>query len=588
MFNGKSSKRTLMIILQVLLITLTTGLVLADAGNNANNQVTEENKTAVTELGKSAIDIAPDGSIRYIGFKKDADIRDVLRSLGAQFNKNIVPSPRVEGTVTVTSLYNVTFAQLMDAVVGDNFEWEQKGNIIEVYAKEDKSRMTFKVFILSHLTADEAKKIITPILSPAGRIGISSAAETGVPTGESISQAEGGDTMAAQDTIVIYDYPERIVQAEQIIKTVDVKPKQVLVEATILSVVLREGMELGVDWNLFNGVNLIGTSSTSDIASGDSISRGSAATSPLKQAINGGAGTPIETSGFAHMLTNGLRVGITSGNVIAFVTALEQVTDTTILANPKVLAVNKQLGQVYIGTKIGYINQTTQTQTSTTQQVEFLETGTKLSFRPYIGDDGYIRMDIHPKDSSGTLKANNIPDETSTELSTNVVVKDGQTIVIGGLFRDVITTTRSQVPMLGDIPLVGGAFRNTNDTVQRQEIIVLLTPHIIEEANDTMANARIKDVRMKRAGSSEELQKIGRSNLAEEHYAQAAKLYLEGDKKQALKEVDQSLALRPAYLEALRLKERIIKETDPKAAASIQSIIKENVEKKDSEKWLRK
>jgi type II secretory pathway component GspD/PulD (secretin) len=242
---------------------------------------------------------------------------------------------------------------------------------------------------------------------------------------------------------------------------------------------------------------------------------------------------------------------------------------------------------VYIGTKIGYINQTTQTQTSTTQQVEFLETGTKLSFRPYIGDDGYIRMDIHPKDSSGTLKANNIPDETSTELATNVVVKDGQTIVIGGLFRDVITTSRSQVPLLGNVPLVGGAFRNTNDTVQRQEIIVLLTPHIIEEANDTMAGARIKDVRMKRAGSSEELQKIGRPKQAEEHYAQAAKLYLEGDKKQALKEVDQSLALRPAYLEALRLKERIIKETDPKAAASIQSIIKENVEKKDSEKWSR-
>ena len=188
-------------------------------------------------------------------------------------------------------------------------------------------------------------------------------------------------------------------------------------------------------------------------------------------------------------------MGFSSNEVQGIITALEEITDTTLLANPKILAVNKQLGQVYIGTKIGYVSQTTQNQTSTTQQVEFLDTGTKLSFRPYISDDGYIRMDIHPKDSSGTLKANSIPDESSTELATNIMVKDGQTIVIGGLFRDLTVTSRSQVPLLGDLPYIGVAFRGTHDTVTRQEVIVLLTPHIIDDPEEINSDAREDDVR---------------------------------------------------------------------------------------------
>jgi type II secretory pathway component GspD/PulD (secretin) len=302
----------------------------------------------------------------------------------------------------------------------------------------------------------------------------------------------------------------------------------------------------------------------------------------------GTPGTPIETSGFASVGGNGLRVGVTSGDFVAFITALERVTDTTILANPKILAVNKQLGIVYIGTKIGYTSQTTQTQTSTTQQVEFLETGTRLAFRPYIGDDGYIRMDIQPKDSSGTLKANNIPDEQSTELATNIMVKDGQTIVIGGLFRDVIVTSRSQIPLLGDLPLIGALFRKTTDTVQRQEVIVMLTPHIIDEPKETQSDARIDDVRRKRFGAKNELQWAGKARLAEDRYIMAAKYYLEGDTETAMEALNYVLELRPSYLEAIRLKERIIAETRPDELDSVERILIGDIEREDTDKWQRR
>ena len=248
-----------------------------------------------------------------------------------------------------------------------------------------------------------------------------------------------------------------------------------------------------------------------------------------------GYGTKAETVGFSRPPgTKGLTVGFSSDNVQAIITALENVTDTTLLANPKILAVNKQEGIVYIGRKIGYVSQTTQTQTSTTQSVEFLETGTRLAFRPYIGNDGYIRMDIYPKDSDGALKQNNIPDETSTELRTNVIVKDGETVVIGGLFRDSVITSKDQVPLLGDLPIVGVLFRGTTDTVTREEVIIILTPHIIDEPAETRPEERIDDIRRKREGAKDSLQGIDRAKLAEDAYARAAKYYLEGDVEKAV------------------------------------------------------
>jgi Flp pilus assembly secretin CpaC len=197
-------------------------------------------------------------------------------------------------------------------------------------------------------------------------------------------------------------------------------------------------------------------------------------------------------------------------------------------------------------------------------------------------------MDIHPKDSSGTLKSNDIPDEFSTELATNIMVKDGQTIVIGGLFRDVVVTSRTQIPLLGDLPLIGGLFRSTNDSTTRQEVIILLTVHIINEPEETNSAARIDDVRRKRFGAKEELQWAGRARLVEDRYAKAAKLYVEGDTQAAMKELAFVLELRPSYLEAIRLKERIIAETSPDEVDMIERIMLDNVEREDSDKWQRR
>ena len=524
--------------------------------------------------------------------EEDFGIRKALAMLGSMCQKNIVPSPGVDGQLAFRSLRDVTFEEAMDAILGETFVYEEKGNLIKVYTKyeykkikENPERMIYRVFTLYYMSGTEAVKLITPVLSGAGSIQASSPVETVGTTGESITTGSGGgDTMALNDTIVIVDYPENIAEAQKLLKELDIRPKQVLVEATILTANLTEGMKFGVDLNFFNGVSLTGT----DASSADAYNTAVSEQTPLQQIATGGPGTPLETSGFATMGGNGLRIGVTSGDIAAFITALETVTDTTVLANPKIMAVNKQLGQVYIGTKIGYTSQTTQTQTSTTQEVEFLDTGTKLSFRPYIGDDGYIRMDIHPKDSSGTLKDNDIPDESSTELATNIIVKDGQTIVIGGLFRDVIVTSRSQIPILGDLPLIGVFFRGTNDTVTRQEVIVLLTPHIIEKPEDANSDARVDDVQRKRLGAKKELQWTSKARLADDLYSQAAQLYIEGDSAGAIGKLDIALELRPSYLEAIRLKERIVTENNPDEIEMLERNILENIDQKEASNWQRR
>jgi type II secretory pathway component GspD/PulD (secretin) len=552
-----------------------------EGSRQAGSLMPVEVTVAVSQAALQPVQPAAGGSARAavqsFELKEQFGIRDALAMLASLYKKNIVPSPGVDGQLGFRSLKDVTFEEAMDAILGENFKYQQQGSLIKVYTKdefkkikEDPERMVYQMFTLYYVSAAEAKKLVTPILSQAGRLETTTAAVTDFPTGESITKVTGGgDATAMNDTIIVHDYPENVEQIAQLLGEIDVRPRQVLIEATVLSVTLTEDTQFGINWSTLQGV--LTQIPAIPAAAGD-ITRGSS--DYFKS-----AGTGQVTK------TGGLTVGFAHDNIAGFIRAIEEVSDVTILANPKILAVNKQLGQVYIGKKLGYQSQTTQTEISTTQSVEFLDTGTKLSFRPYIGNDGYIRMDIHPKDSSGTLKANNIPDETSAELVSNIIVKDGQTIVIGGLFRNTVTTGKTQIPLLGDIPIVGVLFRGTADQSKREEVVVLLTPHIIEEPNETDGQARAEDVSRKIVSSKDEMLGIGRAKLADDCYAKAARYYIEGDNESAMKELGIALWLRPTFLEAIRLKERILAETSPDEVQKLERIVLETVDRQAASKW---
>ena len=130
--------------------------------------VAEQNEPAAQSNDVNTVFI--DGALQSITFKKDMSVRDALRTLAAKFHKNIVPSMKVDGTIAVTTLYDVTFEDALNAILGNSFKWEQDGNFIRVYAadeykkiKSDEGRMQHKVFTLYYVTAAEAEKLVKPI-----------------------------------------------------------------------------------------------------------------------------------------------------------------------------------------------------------------------------------------------------------------------------------------------------------------------------------------------------------------------------------------------------------------------------------------
>ncbi len=509
-------------------------------------------------------------SLQTITFKKDMGIKDALRMLAQMYQKNIVPSAKVDGMVTVTNLYDVTFEEALKSVLGTH-RYEIKGNFVQVFTMEefkaDKSRLENAIIELFYINADEAKKLAEPLLSDMGKIGITT------PAIKDMEAGKGGDSLAIRDMLTVSDYPENVKAIKETIAQVDKQPPQVLIEVTVLEAELTETTQFGID---FKYLDL-------DMFDSDDIDPGNGL-------LDGLGDSGIAQSGFNTPGT-GLNIGIINDNVSVFITALESITDTTTLANPKILALNKQAGVVMIGDRKGYITTSNIGAEGATQQVEFLEGGTRLAFRPFVCDNGLIRMEINPKQSTPDVKVEGafvLPSEKTTEVTTNVMVRDGKTIVIGGLFKEKTTLTHSQTPLLGDLPIIGYLFKGINDKSERVELIVLLTPHIITEPEQADGTLREQDVERLAWNARHNLTWMSRARIDEERYAKAVKLYNDGDKAGAMAELNSPFAIERNYLDPARLKERIIRETQPGEVDQIERIMLRKLEKEESGKWMRK
>jgi len=556
----------------------------------SNSNSATSNSAATTQPAKDGQSVSADqvnvsdaGNVEI--HVNDANLVEVLRMLSLQSQKNIIASKEVRGTVTA-NLYDVTVREALDAILHANgYAYREKGNFIYVYTTKEiaeiekaEKRPTTEVFRLFYTPAVNVMTLIKPALSADGAASATVPAVTGMQTG---ANNTGGDAHATQDAVVVTDYPENLDRVRRLIKEIDRRPQQILVEATILRATLTEDNTLGVDFNILGGIDFAslthsngqilnaqlnggsgssgsgssGSSSGSSGTSGGTINNPRALSTPFGEVPNStGTGTNF-TQG-----VNGFRVGVVSNSVSVFVAALEQITDTTVMANPKVLALNKQSGEVIVGREDGYLTSTV-TQTSTVQTVDFLKTGTRLIFRPFIGDDGYIRMEIHPEDSSSGLNGANLPFKITTEVTSNVMVKDGHTIVIGGLFREESTVGKSQVPFLGNIPLAGYLFRKQSDHTQREEIIVLLTPHIIKDdkAYSEASEKEMKEAEKLRVGVRQGMMILGRERLAETEYEKAVEEMKKPnpDRKSALWHLDCATNLNPTFREAIELKEEV-------------------------------
>ena len=264
-----------------------------------------------------------------------------------------------------------------------------------------------------------------------------------------VIETDSSDKLRTREQIVVEDLPNYLSRIEAYIAQVDQPPKQVLIEAHVLEVELKDDTTHGVDiQELLLRIN--------------------------NTRIN------LRTTGFANpMASPAFFLDFDGADLDALIEAIKTTTDAKTLASPKVLVLNGQESVIQIGEKIGYLLTTT-TQTSTLQQVSFLDVGVVLRVTPYISDDNRILMKVKPKVSTGELNAiTGLPDEETTEVDTTVMLADGQAMIIGGLIKETDRDAQSKIPLVGDLWLIGRLFQRRIRVRQRTEIIIALVPRIV-------------------------------------------------------------------------------------------------------------
>jgi type IV pilus assembly protein PilQ len=506
---------------------------------------------------------------------KDEELSSVLELLAIQGQKNIIVSKNVSGKVTM-NLWGVTFFEALDALLHANgFAYVEKGNFIYVYTVEELEKLekTFKkrvakVVRLNYLNAPDAAEFVKGMLSKDGEIKTT-------PKTEDFSIGDdapvGKDDFTLGASIVVTDYEENITQIEALLRELDTKPSQVLIEATVLQSNVTEDNAFGVDFSALSGLefidfDLLGAGPRGVI---DGLINGGA--DPSRGITNTGTSGGVQSTVGGTAGRGGLKLGYINNSIGAFVRVLDEISDTTVLANPKLLTLNRMPSRVLVGRRVAYLS-TTATETSTTQSVQYLDTGVQLYVRPFVTNSREIRLEIKPQVSSADVReiravgsggTVTVPDEVTQEVVTNIIVPDAMTVVIGGLFTETTTNGRNQVPYLGDIPVLGAAFRGQSTALNRQEIIFLVTPSIVNDTTLVSQGEQGKAIEdHMRSGTRQGMLPFSRERRSSDLNMQAELAAREGNHERALMLINQSLQIRPNNEDALRLRDRILGERE--------------------------
>lgn len=489
---------------------------------------------------------------------ENQDITKILKLLSLQSQRNIVASRNVAGTISA-DLYGVDFYEALEAILHANgFGYRQKGNFIYVFTSDELAQMqqyerklVTSVRRLNYINASDASTFVTPLLSPEGTIAVNGETTPGIQP--SIGDV-GENSFAYPDTLVIRDYQENVDEIKKVLAELDVRPKQILIQSTILDVKLDENNAFGTDLNILADTDFLRF--TDPLAVVDDIISGAVP----GYSSQGEAGLIQSTPGNVANGDASIKLGVVSRNVSVFIRALDRVVDMSVIAKPKLTVLNRQKANLLVGAKLGYLS-TTATETSTTQTVEFLEVGTQLTVRPHASDDGFIRLEMMPTVSDGSTEQVGsfvVPNETTSELITNVRARSGQTIVLGGLFKEDTQISRDRVPYLSEAPIFGNAFKGHDDSVRRSEVIFLITPTILkDEAMYAAGEAANDSTELAGIGAKKGLLPWSRTRQTAAHMREALTYYEQGNVDRALFFTKMALHLEPNHTEALRLKERI-------------------------------
>jgi len=443
---------------------------------------------------------------------KGMDVVDVLKMLATRSGMNIVVGKNVSGRVTLF-LKNVDIWDAFEIILlANDLAYETKGSIINVMTQRDyeliygeryQDKKQAKIIKLKYAKAADLSRALNQIKTNIGRIVVDEGSNTialidspqkikemedfikttDLPIqtkvfGLNYAQADklqpkiqeiltkGVGTMRMDERtnkIVVTDYPEKLDEISKVIEAFDEKSQQVLIDAQIIEIKPKDEFKMGVDWDYWLEKNV-----------------------RLLEALPSTGGSnflKIGTAAAGALVTE-------KGEYKGIIDILRTIGDTQILSSPRIIALNNQEAKILVGDKKSYgtstISQGGSGNTVTAVDIKTVESGIKLSVTPTINRDGFVTMKIKPEISETTISNITVdgqqtaaPTTTTSESETTVMVKDGVTILIGGLKKEKRTKEVAKIPVLGDIPGIGFVFRRTSDSMETNELVILLTPHIL-------------------------------------------------------------------------------------------------------------
>ncbi|MDH3533027.1 MAG: hypothetical protein OEO82_08860 [Gammaproteobacteria bacterium] len=393
---------------------------------------------------------------------KEADLADVMDMISREQRVNVFVA--TDSTETVSfSLYDMALPDAIRSVAnaaglavehydGNYYivERDQAGK----YAPDALTRV--RSFELQYIDVEEIQALLTPYLSEYGEI----------------------TTFAERNIFLVEDTPEFLRRIGVLVKQIDRKPVQILIEAKILEITLTDEDSYGLDWiKLFD----------SDGGSGD-----------------------FGTQGLSDPNSAGLFFDYARPNFAAALNALTSQGRVRTLSTPKLLAIEDIESSVIIGDRRGYSVTTTINQV-TTESVEFLESGVILRVTPSVDADGQIMMDINPEVSTGVIDPlTGIPSQTTTEVSTRMIVPDGQTIFVGGLIKNRVDESKRGIPVIGRMPVVGRLFSNRQQINTNTETVVLITPTVIKPTMAVVDESSLDKIERLEQDQNSEIDKLDR------------------------------------------------------------------------------
>lgn len=427
---------------------------------------------------------------------KDADIRAVLRYLSEVSGVDIVPAPDVVGTVTL-SLTDKPWDVALDIIVKNyGYAYEREGGIIRVVTLSSlkMEELSTEVVPLNYSTAENAQDAIKDMLTARGKMTY--------------------DTRI--NALVITDLATNIYKMKRVIYDLDKKTPQIMIEAKIIETTLNKTERMGIDWNLViaaSGAGRLTTLPWANWRTEDLMPRALENYYPFVQTgapsytLAAGSSDSFVSTGVSDFPTT--RDGqltpfpLVGPGAFAFGTLdftqfravleyLKRRSDTDIIASPRITTLNNKSAKMFVGRVHPYISKMEKDDDNNEVTYEYKEKeiGIRLQVTPHVNDNGEIDVELKPEIKAivgyqALTEFFSLPIFSTREAETQVMVKDGDTVFIGGLIKESTTETSKKFPilgdLLGDIPIIGKPFKYTTDEKTKTELVFFLTVHVVKD-----------------------------------------------------------------------------------------------------------